>query len=91
MTHNNGTENGAKPSVVATLLPKIMGMMFRLIPTYLRFRSKARKAEKIFVKELIAQGLERKRAEELGDLYMEPTHLFKASLGNGMKMMKGAH
>ncbi len=57
------------------ILPSIPSLMFRLSGTFLRFKSQANKAGKIFKKELIKQGIDEKTANEFKSIYMESSHI----------------
>ncbi len=85
----NGRSKHHGGRLVASLFPKMITIMVKMIPTYFRFVRKARKAEKIFVAELVARGMDKERAKELGELYMGPTRVFRSSIGTGMKRMNG--
>jgi len=51
--------------------------MFRLGGTFLRFKRDAKKAGKIFRKELIKQGFDKKIATNLTNSYLEGSNLIK--------------
>ena len=57
------------------LLPKMPSLIFRLSGTFLRFKSQANKAGKVFKKELVKQGIDEETAEELKEIYMEGSHI----------------
>ena len=57
------------------IIPSIPSLMFRLSGTFLRFKSQANNAGKIFKKELIKQGIDEKTANELKSIYMESSHI----------------
>jgi hypothetical protein len=59
------------------LLPSLPSLMIRFGGTFLRFKRNAKKAGKVFKKELINQGLDKQVASELTDIYMEGSDLSK--------------
>lgn len=59
------------------LLPSLPRLILRCGGTFLRFRRDAKKAGKVFRKELIEQGLDKQTATGLTDIYMEGSDLIK--------------
>jgi len=59
------------------LLPSLPRLILRCGGTFLRFRRDAKKAGKVFKKELIEQGIDIQTATELTDIYMDGSDLFK--------------
>ena len=59
------------------MIPSLPSLMFRLTGTFIRFKSDANKAGKIFKKELIKQGIDKETAAELTGIYMESSHIKK--------------
>ena len=59
------------------LLPSLPRIILRCTGTFLRFRRDAKKAGKVFKKELIDQGIDKQTATELTDIYTEGSDLFK--------------
>lgn len=59
------------------MLPRLPGLMFRLGGTLIRFKGQANKAGRIFRKELINQGFDKKTATDLTDIYLEGSNLIK--------------
>jgi len=57
------------------LLPSLPSLMFRFGGIFLRFKKNAQKAGKIFRKELINQGIDKKTATELTEIYMKGSQL----------------
>ena len=57
------------------MIPHLPGLMFRLGGTFLRMKSQANKAGKVFKKELINQGINKEAAEELTKTYLETSHI----------------
>ena len=75
---NNNTKDEIELETIkifGVILPKIPHLAFRLTGNFLRFKSKANKAGKIFKKELIKQGLDEETASILTGIYMEPSHI----------------
>ena len=68
-SEENSDENPVK--IFGMMLSSMPSLMFRLGKTFLRFRKEALKAEKIFKKELINQGIDKNIAEELSKTYSE--------------------
>jgi hypothetical protein len=59
------------------MLPSIPSLLFRLGGTLIRFKSNANKAGKVFHRELRNQGLDKKTADELTNLYLDGSNLVK--------------
>jgi hypothetical protein len=59
------------------MIPSFPSLMFRLGGTFLRFKRDAKKAGKIFRKELIKQGFDKKIATNLTNSYLEGSNLIK--------------
>lgn len=59
------------------LLPSMPPLMIRLTGTFLRFKRDAKKAEKVFKKELKKQGIDKETANELAEIYLESSHIRK--------------
>ena len=59
------------------MIPSLPSLMFRLTGTFIRFKSDANKAGKIFKKELIKQGIDKETADELTEIYMKSSHIRK--------------
>jgi len=59
-------------SIVLPLIPKLL---FKSSITFLRFKRGAKKAEKVFRKELVKQGLDKEIASELTDIYMKSSKI----------------
>ncbi len=57
------------------MIPSMPSLMFRIMGTLLRFKSDANKAEKVFKKELINQGIDKETAAELTEIYMKGSHI----------------
>jgi hypothetical protein len=52
------------------IIPHLPGLIFRLGGTLLRFKGQANKAGRIFRKELINQGFDKKTADNLTEIYL---------------------
>lgn len=61
--------------IFGTMLPKIPSLTFRLTRTFLRFKSDANKAGKVFKKELIKEGIDKKTADQLTEVYLKASHI----------------
>lgn len=59
------------------LLPSLPSLMIRFGGTFLRFKRDAKKAGKIFRKELMNQGLDKQTATDLTEIYMQGSDLSK--------------
>ena len=67
---------GSSPiKLFGIMIPSIPSLMFRLTGTFIRFKSDANKAGKVFKKELIKQGIDEETAAELTEKYMESSHI----------------
>lgn len=59
------------------MLPALPSLMFRLGGSFLRFKRNAKKAGKVFKKELIKQGFDKETAEGLTKIYLEGSNISK--------------
>lgn len=67
---------------------KWFGMIISFTPSlivrsggaFLRFKRQAKKGGKVFRKELISQGFDKKTASDLTDIYMNGSHLFSSMM-----------
>jgi uncharacterized membrane protein YbaN (DUF454 family) len=57
--------------IFGVFLPFLPKLLFKFSITFLRFKRGAKKAGKIFRKELIQQGLDKRTASELTGFYMK--------------------
>jgi hypothetical protein len=64
------------------MLPAMPQLLFRLTGTFLRFKRDAKKAGKVFKKELIKQGFDKKTASELTEKYLESSNITKLMLNS---------
>lgn len=69
-------EKEADPiKLLGTLFSSTPSLMFRLGATFLRFKRDANKAGKVFRKKLIEQGIDKKTAAELTEVYLESSRI----------------
>jgi hypothetical protein len=71
--HEN--RKGRVIKIFSILLPVLPKLLFKFSITYLRFKRGAKKAGKVFRKELIQQGLDKHTASELTGFYMEGSEI----------------
>lgn len=65
--------NGATP---LSIIPMALPLVIRLGFTYLRFKGQAKKAGKVFKKELIANGVDKTTAKLLAEEYVKGSRIF---------------
>jgi len=75
MKDNVYEEEVSPIKILGLLLPSLPTILFRFGGTFLRFKRSAKKAGKIFRKELLKQGLDKQTATELTDLYMRSSQI----------------
>jgi hypothetical protein len=63
--------------IIGFLILKVPTLIFRFGGQFLRFKSKAHHAGRIFRKELVQQGLEKSIATQLTAFYLEGSDPFK--------------
>ena len=63
--------------VVGALLPLLPSLMVRLGGVLLRFKRDAKKAGRLFKKELLRQHIDEDTAEQLTSMYLESSDLFQ--------------
>ena len=61
--------------IFGMVLPLLPGLMLRLSGTFLKFKREAKKGGKVFHKELINQGLDKEKANQLTEMYLESSQL----------------
>ncbi|MBU0498363.1 MAG: hypothetical protein KKC68_00870 [Candidatus Thermoplasmatota archaeon] len=71
----NPSNHDKSLKIVGVLLPSLPFLGYRLLREYLRFKTSANKAGKIFEQELIKQGLSLDVAQELTLSYLESRNL----------------
>jgi hypothetical protein len=57
-------------------IPIMVTMGFRLGIAYLRFKRKAKKAARVFERELLAGGIDKGMARDLTEMYLESSRIF---------------
>ena len=77
MTNNKA---GAREGIrfAGALIPSLLPLILRLGRTYLRFKKDAQKAAKIFEKELRANGIDKKTAREMTEIYLRSSRILSA-------------
>ncbi len=61
--------------IFGILLPSLPSLVFKLGGTFLKFKREAKKAGCAFRKELLKQGINTTTAEELTEIYLEPSDI----------------
>jgi len=64
-------------------------MGFRLGMAYLRFKRKAKRAARVFEKELIAGGIDAEGAKKLTEMYLESSRLVHMGMKGAMSAKPG--
>ena len=78
MNTNIKDEGEVNPiKLLGIMLPSMPLLIFRLSGTLLRFKSRANRAGKVFKKELIDKGIDKKTATELTEIYLQSSHIRK--------------
>jgi len=72
-TEDQGSARGFR--VLGALLPYLPSLMLRLGGSFLRLKRDAKKAGRIFQKELMHQGIDEGAAAELTEIYLEPSSI----------------
>ena len=70
---SNKTRQTSKISIIPRFIPLVIKLGF----VYLNFRRKAKKAGKIFKRELLAGGLDKDTANRLTDEYLKSSHFMR--------------
>ena len=73
----DGREELSLIKLFGIMIPSIPSLMFRLTGTFIRFKSDANKAGKIFKNELMRQGIDKEVASDLMGVYLESSHIRK--------------
>jgi len=63
--------------IIGLLIPLIPSLILRFAGEFIRFKSRAQKAGRIFQDELLRQGLDKTTAERLTAFYLEGNEPFK--------------
>jgi hypothetical protein len=77
---NNGNrdkKHSGAGTMILQVLPRALGLGFRIGIFYLGFKRRARKAGKIFEKELLAAGMDKIQARQLRDDYLQTSHVIR--------------
>ena len=77
MDINENMERTNIVKIFGLMLPSIPSLLSRIGGTFLRFKRDAKKAGRVFHRELRAQGLDKKMAGELTSIYLEGSNLVK--------------
>jgi len=71
----NEEERVTSIKIFGIILPSLPTLLFRFGRVFLRFKREAKKAGKVFRKELIKQGLDKQTALELTEIYMKGSEM----------------
>ena len=83
MTKDSKKESEVRPiKMFGIILPSLPSLTIKLGATFLRFKKNAQRAEKVFRKELIKQGLDKETANSLTEQYMEGSKIQKFFFNN---------
>jgi hypothetical protein len=69
------SKSGTTGNIVIKSAPSLVSLVFKLGFVYLGFKRKAKKAGKIFQKELIANGIDKETAKLLTEEYLRSAHI----------------
>ena len=72
---NNKNSEYRPVKMFGMMLPSMPMLTIRLGGTFLRFKRNANKAGRVFKKELINQGIDKKTASELTEMYLQGSHI----------------
>ena len=72
-TKDQGSEGGFR--LFGALLPYFPSLILRLGGSLLRLKSDAKKAGRIFQKELLSQGIDEETATEFTEMYLQPSNI----------------
>ena len=73
----DGREKVCPIKLFGMVIPSMPSLILRLTGAFIRFKSDANKAGKVFKKELIRQRIDKETADELTGIYMESSHIRK--------------
>ena len=68
-------KNGEGFCIFRTILPSLPSLVFKIGGVYLKFKREAKKAGYTFREELLKQGINTGTAEELTEIYLEPSNI----------------
>jgi len=78
MTHKKDERGNNNPiKLVGIIISYSPSLILKSSRSFLRFKRKAKKAGRIFRKELLKQGFNKKTAGELTNIYLKGSHLIK--------------
>jgi len=72
-TKNQGAEGGLR--LFGSLLPYLPSLIFRTGRSLLRLKRDAKKAGRIFERELVNQGIDEDTAANLAEMYLQPSNI----------------
>jgi hypothetical protein len=71
----DGREDVCPVKIFGMMIPILPSLIFRLTALFIRFKSDANKAGKVFKSELIKQGINEVIASELTGVYLRSSHI----------------
>ncbi len=71
----DGREDVCPVKIFGMMIPILPSLIFRLTALFIRFKSDANKAGKVFKSELIKQGINEVIASELTGVYLSSSHI----------------
>jgi hypothetical protein len=77
MPRKNKGEAGEGIRLAGAMIPSLIPLVFKLGRTYLRFKKDAQKAGKIFKKQLVANGIDKRTAEEMTEIYLNSSRILR--------------
>lgn len=72
---NESQERDSTIKSFGVLIPFLPKLLIKLSITFLRFKRGAKKAGKVFRKELVEQGLDKQTASELTEIYLRGSEI----------------
>jgi len=78
MPRKNREGGGEGFRIAGAMIPSLIPLMLRLGKTYLKFKKNAQKAGRIFEKELRANGIDKKTAREMTEIYLDSSRILSA-------------
>jgi len=64
--------------IAGAMIPSLIPLMLRLGKTYLKFKKDAQRASRIFEKELRTNGIDKKTAREMTEIYLDSSRILSA-------------
>jgi len=77
MDQDNGTKRPGRACFALTAIGGGLKIGVKMLPCYLRFKRKAKKAGKVFQGELEASGMDPQLASALTEEYLKSSHLLR--------------